>query len=435
MKNSTDELNKENIEREKSFKDLGLVDQLCESCDRLNFKVPTEIQCQAIPYALEKRDIIGLAQTGSGKTAAFGLPILQALLDNPQPLFACILAPTRELAFQISEHMEALGHTIGVRSIAIVGGVEMIEQAIALSKKPHIIVCTPGRLVDHLENTKGFNLSKLKYLVMDEADRLLTMDFEKELETILKVVPTERHTMLFSATMTDKVAKLQRASLKNPVKVSVSTKYSTVDTLLQNYIFIPLLHKNTYLTYIVNELCGNSIIIFTSTCNSAQSIALMLRNLGFAAVSLHGQMTQPKRLGALNKFSSGSRTILVATDVASRGLDLPKVDCVINFDIPTNSKTYVHRVGRTARAGKSGKAITFVTQYDIEVFQRLENLLGKQMEQYSIEKEKVMVLHERVSEANRMATMQLKELENEKKDGKKRGGGRFRDRRSKKDFE
>jgi len=308
-----------------------------------------------------------------------------------------------------------LGHTIGVRSIVIVGGVEMIDQAIALSKKPHIIVCTPGRLVDHLENTKGFNLKQLKFLVMDEADRLLTMDFEKELETILKVVPTERQTMLFSATMTDKVAKLQRASLKNPVKVSVSTKYSTVDSLMQSFLFIPLSHKNTYLTYIINELSGNSIIIFTSTCNSAQCVALMLRNLGFAAVALHGQLPQPKRLGALNKFSTGNRNILVATDVASRGLDLPKVDCVINFDIPTNSKTYIHRVGRTARAGKSGKSIRFVTQYDVEVFQRLEKLLGKEMPQYSIEKEKVMILHERVAEANRMATMQLTEEENEKR--------------------
>jgi len=356
-----------------------------------------------------------LRKLGQEKTAAFGLPILQALLETPQPLFACILAPTRELAFQISEHLESLGHTIGVRSIVIVRGVEMIDQAIALSKKPHIIVCTPGRLVDHLENTKGFNLKQLKFLVMDEADRLLTMDFEKELETILKVVPTERQTMLFSATMTDKVAKLQRASLKNPVKVSVSTKYSTVDSLMQSFLFIPLSHKNTYLTYIINELSGNSIIIFTSTCNSAQCVALMLRNLGFAAVALHGQLPQPKRLGALNKFSTGNRNILVATDVASRGLDLPKVDCVINFDIPTNSKTYIHRVGRTARAGKSGKSIRFVTQYDVEVFQRLEKLLGKEMPQYSIEKEKVMILHERVAEANRMATMQLKEEENEKK--------------------
>ena len=294
------------------------MDELCDACARLGFKSPTEIQQQSIPYGIQGRDVIALAPTGSGKTAAFGLPLLQALMQNPSGLFGCILAPTRELAFQIGEHLEALGSTIGVRCAVIVGGVDMMDQAIALSKKPHVIVCTPGRLVDHLENTKGFTLKSLRYLVMDEADRLLSMDFEKELETLLKVIPRERQTMLFSATMTDKVAKLQRASLSQPVKVQVSTKYSTVDTLMQYYLFIPLMHKDTYLTYIVNELAGNSIIIFSTTCASAQRLALMLRNLGFPAIALHGQMTQPKRLGALNKFSSGARQILVATDVASR---------------------------------------------------------------------------------------------------------------------
>ena len=382
-----------------------MVEQLCEACEKLGYKEPTEIQREAIPYALQKRDVIGLAQTGSGKTAAFGLPILQSLLDNPQGLFACVLAPTRELAFQISENIEALGSTIGVRSVVIVGGIDMMEQSIALSKKPHVIVATPGRLVDHLENTKGFNMKSLKVLVMDEADRLLNMDFEKELETILRVIPSERHTMLFSATMTDKVAKLQRASLKNPVKVQVSTKYSTVDTLLQYYLFIPLSHKDCYLTYIINELAGNSVIVFTATCNAAQRLAVLLRNLGFGAISLHGQMSQPKRLGALAKFSSGARNILIATDVASRGLDLPKVDCVLNYDLPTNSKTYIHRVGRTARAGRSGKSITIVTQYDVELFQRLEGLLEKKMDLFPAPKESVMILQDRVSEAQRYANL------------------------------
>lgn len=383
----------------------------------MNFTVPTEIQQQAIPYALADRDIIGLAQTGSGKTAAFALPMLQKMLESQaQGLFACVLAPTRELAIQISEHIQALGSSIGVRSVVIVGGVDMMDQAIALSKKPHVIVATPGRLVDHLENTKGFNMKTLKYLIMDEADRLLTADFEREFEKIIQVIPKERRTMLFSATMTDKVAKLQRASLKNPVKVQVSDKYSTVDTLLQHYLFIPLMHKECYLTYIVNQLAGNSVIIFAATCASAQKLALMLRNLGFHAIALHGQMQQNKRVGALQKFTAGERTILIATDVASRGLDLPKVDCVINYDIPTNSKTYIHRVGRTARAGKSGKSITFVTQYDVEMFQRLENLIEKKMELYPAPKESVLLLQERVSEAQRIATMDLKESENKKRE-------------------
>lgn len=197
---------------------------------------------------------------------------------------------------------------------------------------------------------------------MDEADRLLNMDFGPDIDKILQVIPKERHTYLFSATMTTKVAKLQRASLTNPVKVEVSGNYTTVDTLLQYYIFIPAKHKDTYLTYILNEVAGHRVIIFTDTCADAQRISLLLRNLGFPAVPIHGDMPQPKRLGALNRFKSQEQSILVATDVASRGLDIPQVDLVINFKLPAHSKEYIHRVGRTARAGRFGKSIAFVTQ-------------------------------------------------------------------------
>merc|ERR1719188_1039700 len=216
---------------------------------------------------------------------------------------------------------------------------------------------TPGRLVDHLENTKGFNLKALKYLVMDEADRILNMDFEVEVDKILGNIPREgRRTMLFSATMTKKVAKLQRASLKDPVKVEVSSKYQTVDKLLQYYLFIPQKFKELYLVHILNEMAGNSFMIFCSTCSATLRLSLMLRSLGFTAIPLNGQMNQNKRLASLNKFKSKARSILLATDVASRGLDIPHVDIVINFDIPTHSKDYIHRVGRTARAGRAGKA-------------------------------------------------------------------------------
>ncbi|CAH2001975.1 unnamed protein product [Acanthoscelides obtectus] len=319
---------------------------------------PSKIQREAIPVALQGKDIIGLAETGSGKTAAFALPILQALLENPQRYFALILTPTRELAFQISEQFEALGSSIGVKCAVIVGGMDMMSQALILAKKPHILIATPGRLLDHLENTKGFTLRALKYLVMDEADRILNMDFEVEVDKILKVIPRDRRTFLFSATMTKKVKKLQRACLQEPVKVEVSTKYQTVEKLQQYYVFIP----DVYLVHILNELAGNSFMIFCSTCNNTIRTALMLRNLGLTAVPLHGQMSQNKRLAALTKFKAKSRSILISTDVASRGLDIPHVDVVINFDIPTHSKDYIHRVGRTARAGRSGQAITFVTQ-------------------------------------------------------------------------
>uniref|UniRef100_A0A023GKF4 RNA helicase n=1 Tax=Amblyomma triste TaxID=251400 RepID=A0A023GKF4_AMBTT len=412
----TEDKSEENV----TFKSLGVVDVLCEACEQLKWKSPTKIQKEAIPLALQGRDVIGLAETGSGKTASFALPILQALLENPQRLFALVLTPTRELAFQISEQFEALGASIGVKSAVIVGGIDMMTQALLLAKKPHVIIATPGRLVDHLENTKGFSLKSLKYLVMDEADRILNMDFEEEVDKILRVIPRERRTYLYSATMTKKVQKLQRASLRDPVKVEVSSKYQTVEKLMQYYLFIPAKFKDVYLVHLLNELAGNSFMVFCSTCSNTQRTALLLRNLGFTAIPLHGQMGQAKRLGSLTKFKSKNRSILIATDVASRGLDIPHVDCVVNFDIPTHSKDYIHRVGRTARAGRSGKAITFVTQYDVELYQRIEHLIGKKLPLYETVEEEVMALVERVTEAQRFAKMELKEQEDKKKGGKKR---------------
>ncbi|TRY67916.1 hypothetical protein TCAL_02936 [Tigriopus californicus] len=409
----------------KTFHDLGLVDALCENCEKLGWKKPSKIQAEAIPLALEGRDIIGLAETGSGKTGAFALPILQALLETPTRLFALILTPTRELAYQIGEQFDKLGGSLGVKTCVLVGGMDMVEQSVLLGKMPHIIVATPGRLMDHLQNTKGFTLKRsLKYLVMDEADRILNMDFEKEVNQILANIPREgRRNMLFSATMTKKVVKLQRASLSDPVKVEVNSKYQTVDKLHQYYLFIPLKFKELYLVHIINEMQGNSFIIFCSTCNGTLKLALMLRNLGMAAIPLNGHMSQNKRLGALNKFKSKSRSILIATDVASRGLDIPHVDVVINFDIPTHSKDYIHRVGRTARAGRSGKAITFVSQYDVELYQRIEQLIGKKLPKFQTEENEVMTFQDRVNEATRMAKMELKDMEERKKGGKRRKRG------------
>ncbi|KAL7912547.1 P-loop containing nucleoside triphosphate hydrolase protein [Trichoderma velutinum] len=410
-------------EEPKTFKELGIVDSLCEACESLNYKTPTSIQAKSIPIALQGRDVIGLAETGSGKTAAFALPILQALLEKPQPLFGLVLAPTRELAAQIGQSFEALGALISLRCAVIVGGLDMVPQAIALGKKPHIIVATPGRLVDHLEKTKGFSLRSLKYLVMDEADRLLDMDFGPSIDKILKFIPRERRTYLFSATLSSKVESLQRASLRDPVRVSVSSsKYQTVSTLLQHYVFVPHKRKDTYLIYLVNEFAGKSIIIFTRTVFETQRIAILLRTLGFGAIPLHGQLSQSSRLGALNKFKGGSREILVATDVAARGLDIPAVDVVLNLDLPQDSKTYIHRVGRTARAGKSGIAISIVTQYDVEIYQRIEAALGKQLETYPTEKEEVMAFQSRVEEAQRETRVEMKAfLESREKKGKGKG--------------
>ena len=394
-----------------SFKSLGVCDALVEACDNLGWSSATRIQEKVLPDALKGRDIIGLAETGSGKTGAFCIPMLQALLENPirGAVFGVVLAPTRELAFQIHTVVEGLGTTMGATSLCIVGGVPVTQQSIALGRNPHILVATPGRLIDHLTNTKGFNLSNLQYLVLDEADRMLSLDFEAELNELLQVIPEKRKTLLFSATMTSKVQKLQRACLKDPVKVEVSTKFQTPKKLLQSYLFVPAKYKDCYLTYLINEYAGQSILVFGATCNNVQRLALMLRNLGFPAICLHGQMSQPKRLGALHKFTSGSRSVLICTDIAARGLDIPSVDVVINFDLPGHGKDYIHRVGRTARAGRSGKAIAMVTQYDVEIYQRLEGLLGKKLPECKLDEETVLILLERVNEAQRLATRELKE--------------------------
>uniref|UniRef100_A0A2I3THS9 RNA helicase n=1 Tax=Pan troglodytes TaxID=9598 RepID=A0A2I3THS9_PANTR len=422
-------------EETKTFKDLGVTDVLCEACDQLGWTKPTKIQIEAIPLALQGRDIIGLAETGSGKTGAFALPILNALLETPQRLFALVLTPTRELAFQISEQFEALGSSIGVQSAVIVGGIDSMSQSLALAKKPHIIIATPGRLIDHLENTKGFNLRALKYLVMDEADRILNMDFETEVDKILKVIPRDRKTFLFSATMTKKVQKLQRAALKNPVKCAVSSKYQTVEKLQQYYIFIPSKFKVKftflscqttlilYYIYIFNflllppiqNLGGKTFKKFMSVCSRVCLFCVKFSNISFS-------LPQSKRLGSLNKFKAKARSILLATDVASRGLDIPHVDVVVNFDIPTHSKDYIHRVGRTARAGRSGKAITFVTQYDVELFQRIEHLIGKKLPGFPTQDDEVMMLTERVAEAQRFARMELREHGEKKKRSREDAG-------------
>ncbi|KAI3397407.1 hypothetical protein diail_10738 [Diaporthe ilicicola] len=405
----------------KTFKDLGVVDTLAEACAALKYEHPTHIQAEAIPVALQGRDIVGLAETGSGKTAAFALPILQKLLDKPQPLYSLVLAPTRELAFQIGKTFEALGSIISLRVCTIVGGMEFTPQQIALGKKPHIIVATPGRILDHMERTKGFNLRAMKYLVLDEADRLLELEFGPVIEKILKFLPRERNTFLFSATMSSKVESLQRASLREPVRISVKdTKYQTVRTLIQNYIFIPHMYKDTYLIYLMaNEFTGQSAVIFTRTVNETQRLAILLRTLGLGAIPLHGQLSQSNRLGALNKFKTGNRNILVATDVAARGLDIPNVDLVINYDLPGDSKTYVHRVGRTARAGKSGRALSILTQYDLEVFTRIEAALGEKQKEYPTEKEEVFVFRARVEEAQRHAKNEMKNLHADRDSGRK----------------
>lgn len=398
------------------FNGFGLNQDILESLKTLNFTKPTPIQSKALPPALKGNDIIGIAQTGSGKTAAFAIPILQSLWEAQTPYFACVLAPTRELAYQISETFAALGSNMGLRSCTIVGGMDMVEQAKELMRKPHVIVATPGRLMDHLETTRGFSLKSLRYLVMDEADRLLELEFGPVLDKILQVIPRDRKTMLFSATLTSKIDKLQRASLNHPVKVAVNTKYSTVDTLEQTLMVVPDGFKNTYLIHIMNENIGKSMIVFTRTCAHCQRVSLLARLLGFEAIPLHGQLSQQQRLGSLNKFKSGDKNILVATDVAARGLDIPSVDIVINYDIPTDSKAYIHRVGRTARAGRTGKAVSLVTQYDLDLFLKIERVIGMKMKKESPDRMEISALHNSVDRASAVAVQKVKQFHEHRKE-------------------
>eukprot|EP01103_Thecamoeba_quadrilineata_P012742 TRINITY_DN3363_c0_g1_i1.p1 TRINITY_DN3363_c0_g1~~TRINITY_DN3363_c0_g1_i1.p1 ORF type:complete len:346 (-),score=65.87 TRINITY_DN3363_c0_g1_i1:127-1164(-) len=303
-------------------------------------------------------------------------------------------------------------------------------QTLELAKKPHVVVGTPGRILYHLEKTKSFNLRSLKYLVLDEADMLLTTDFEVEVDKIMLATPSERHTFLFSATMTDKVEKLQRVSLKDPVRLEASKKFQTVKSLKQHYVFMPFKHKDCYLVYILNELATNCVIVFVGAKKNVQRLEYLLTSLGFNVGALHGDMPQSARLSAFGKFRSKSINVLISTNVASRGLDISHVDTVINFDLSRNPKDYVHRVGRTARAGAAGSSISFVTQYDLEVFQNIEKSINQKMELYQTDEELALTLLDRVSEAQRLAMLQMKEKDagsdDEEDDeggaGKKKGG-------------
>ncbi|TVU19381.1 hypothetical protein EJB05_35526 [Eragrostis curvula] len=392
-----------------TFAELDLCPELVAACDAMKWTKPTKIQEEAIPYALQGRDLIALAQTGSGKTAAFALPIMQALLEHRMPFFACVLSPTRELAIQIADQFQDLGKGIGVVCSVLVGGVDRMQQVISLTKRPHIVVGTPGRLLDHLRDTKGFSLNKIKYLVIDEADKLLNDEFETSLDDILQIIPKERKTFLFSATMTKKVEKLQRACLRNPVMVKVGSKYSTVDTLKQEFYFVPAKHKDCYLVHVLSKMPDKMIMIFVRTCESTRLLALMLRNLGFNAISISGQMSQDKRLGALNRFKGKECKIVVCTDVASRGLDIQGVDLVINYDFPLNSKDYVHRVGRTARAGESGRAISLVNQYEAPWFKLVEGQLGKVICPCVADKDEIEIHENSVANSKSIALRSLKE--------------------------
>nr|UXY87393.1 DEAD box protein [Cryptomonas sp.] len=380
-----------------TFRELGVCEQLCRVCDSMGFKRATKIQAQTIPHALNRKDIIGYAHTGSGKTLAFLIPILQDLLNYKHTFSCLVIVPARELAFQIASQCETLGSVFGIKIALLVGGVENSSQIAVLNKNPHVLTCTPGRLVDHLGKTRNLNLKNLKNLVIDEADRLFQSDFDKEFMIILSMLPKSKRCFLFSATMTTKIEKLERISMINPIRIQINKKYKLVATLIQNYIFAPFKFKDCYLAYLCNEFVGCSVIIFVDTQICAEKTALLLKILNFKASCLHGKLDQTRRVEILYKFRLSDIKILVATDLVSRGIDIPGVDLIINYDIPSYSKDYIHRVGRTARAGKSGRVINLITQYDIRSYQKIEFLLGEKFNEFQCDTEKVLSINKFVS--------------------------------------
>ncbi|KAM4858136.1 putative ATP-dependent RNA helicase DDX49 isoform 1-T1 [Urocitellus parryii] len=410
------------------FAELGLSSWLVEQCRQLGLKQPTPVQLGCIPAILEGRDCLGCAKTGSGKTAAFVLPILQKLSEDPYGIFCLVLTPTRELAYQIAEQFRVLGKPLGLKDCIIVGGMDMVTQALELSRKPHVVIATPGRLADHLRSSNTFHIKKIRFLVMDEADRLLEQgctDFTVDLETILAAVPARRQTLLFSATLTDTLKELQGLATNQPFFWEAQAPVRTVEQLDQRYLLVPEKVKDAYLVHLIQTFQDEhedwSIIIFTNTCKTCQILCMMLRKFSFPTVALHSMMKQKERFAALAKFKSSIYRILIATDVASRGLDIPTVQVVINHNTPGLPKIYIHRVGRTARAGRQGQAITLVTQYDIHLVHAIEEQIKKQLEELSVEEAKVLQILTQVNVVRRECEIKLEAAHfDEKKEINKR---------------
>ncbi|XP_016510272.1 DEAD-box ATP-dependent RNA helicase 36 [Nicotiana tabacum] len=395
-----------------TFSDLGLAEWAVQTCKELGMKKPTPVQHHCIPRILSGQDVLGLAQTGSGKTAAFALPILHRLAEDPYGVSCLVITPTRELAFQLAEQFRALGSCLNLRCAVVVGGMDMITQTKTLMQRPHVVIATPGRIKVLIEQNPDIPpvFSRTKFLVLDEADRVLDVGFEEELRAIFQCLPNNRQTLLFSATMTSNLQTLLELSANKAYFYEAYEGFKTVESLKQQYIFIPKNVKDVYLQYILSKLEDlgvRSAIIFVSTCRCCQLLGLLLEELEMDAAALHSYKSQSLRLSALHKFKSGQVPILVATDVASRGLDIPTVDLVINYDIPRYPQDYVHRVGRTARAGRGGLAVSFITQNDVDLIHEIEAVLGKQLEKFECKENEVLADITKVYKARRVASMKM----------------------------
>ncbi|OHC44339.1 MAG: DEAD/DEAH box helicase [Rhodobacteraceae bacterium GWE1_64_9] len=364
-----------------TFADLGLSPKLLKALESTSFTTPTPIQVQSIPHVLKGRDLMGLAQTGTGKTAAFGLPLLHRILDithppGPRHVRALILAPTRELVQQIHEHIFAFTKGTPVKITMVVGGASINKQSERLSKGSDVLIATPGRLIDLLERG-DVSLEKCGYLVLDEADHMLDMGFIHALRTIAKHIPQKRQTLLFSATMPKDIEEIAEAYLRDPVRVQVSPPGKPADKIVQGVHFTPQGDKGRLLESYLKKHEGEAAIVFARTKHGADKLAKLLVGWGFNAAAIHGNRSQNQRERTLAEFREGSLAVLVATDVAARGIDIPLVRHVYNYDMPNVPENYVHRIGRTARAGAEGSAVAFCAPAEMEEFMAVEKVLKK----------------------------------------------------------
>jgi len=356
-----------------NFSDLNIENKLKRSIELAEFKTPTPIQSQSIPISLEGKDVLGTAQTGTGKTLAFTIPMLNKLLKDKQAM-ALIICPTRELATQVMETVLKLNiREIGIGNALLIGGESMQKQLRQLKKRARIIVGTPGRINDHIER-KSLNLSNVNYLVLDETDRMLDMGFTPQIEVILKFIPKDHQTLLFSATLPENILKISQKYLNNPERISVGSLSTPIEKIKQETFEITTDKKYHELINQLVERSG-SILVFVKTKHGADKIVKRLKYDGHKADAIHGNLRQSKRDRVIRGFRNGNSRILVATDVAARGLDIPVIKHVINYDLPQVPEDYIHRIGRTGRAGKDGSALTFLTNSDRNMWRSIQKLI------------------------------------------------------------
>ncbi|GAB4008654.1 DEAD/DEAH box helicase [Nocardioides ultimimeridianus] len=367
-----------------TFADLGLGADVLKALKAVGYESPSAIQAETIPHLLEGRDVVGLAQTGTGKTAAFALPILDRLDLSQKTPQALVLAPTRELALQVCEAFEKYAaHSRGVKMLPVYGGQAYGVQLSALRRGVHIVVGTPGRIMDHLE--KGtLDLTELRFLVLDEADEMLNMGFAEDVETILADTPKDKQVALFSATMPPQIRKLSQTYLNNPVDVTIERKTRTAENIRQRYLISSYPQKVDALTRILEVENFEAMMVFVRTKSETELLAEKLRARGYGAAPINGDIPQATRERTVNQLKAGKLDILVATDVAARGIDVPRITHVVNYDIPTDTEAYVHRIGRTGRAGRSGDAISFITPRERYLLKHIERATRSTLEEMKL---------------------------------------------------